>query len=151
MAVSACAMEQGTAMCAKGADILGNGIFECGENAFKAMSPADTNFDSVKVGSDNAFAVGIGAGFFPFSSGVGATAKNNLEIKKNQNSGECACCQALDSSCPCKDCCIKYNIEQIEVGNRNAMAIGVGAGFGPFAGSNGAVAENNIKIVTNQE
>jgi hypothetical protein len=31
------------------------------------------------------------------------------------------------------------------------MAIGVGAGIGPFAANSGAIAENNIKIVTNQE
>ena len=37
------------------------------------------------------------------------------------------------------DCCIKVNIEQINVGNREAMA------FGP------ASAANYIKIVTNQQ
>jgi hypothetical protein len=32
-----------------------------------------------------------------------------------------------------------------------AMAIGVGAGFGPFSANSGAIAENNIKVVANQE
>lgn len=151
MAVSASAMAQSASVGTDGVDILGQGIFETEGSAFKFPVSADTNFDSVKVGNDNAFAVGIGVGFFPFADNVGATARNNLEIKKNQDSGDCACCQALDSSCPCQDCCTKYNVEQIEVGSRNAMAIGVGAAVGPFASNNGAVAENNIKIVTNQE
>ncbi|VVB63151.1 Uncharacterised protein [uncultured archaeon] len=151
MAASASAMAQSAAAGTGGVDILGQGIFETGGSAFKFPAAADTNFDSVKVGNDNAFAVGIGLGVFPFSNDVGATARNNLEIKKNQNSGDCSCCQALDSSSPCKDCCLKYNVEQIEVGSRNAMAIGVGAGFGPFSANSGAIAENNIKVVTNQE
>ncbi len=36
-------------------------------------------------------------------------------------------------------CCIKHNVEQTEVGNRNAMVIGVGAGIGPFAANSGAI------------
>jgi hypothetical protein len=144
-------MAQSAAAGTGGVDILGQGIFETGGSAFKFPVEADTNFDSVKVGNDNAFAVGIGLGFFPFSNNAGATARNNLEIKKNQNSGDCVPCQSLDSSNCCKDACTKYNVEQIEVGSRNAMAIGVGVGVGPFSANSGAIAENNIKIVTNQE
>jgi len=70
--------------------------------AFKFSVEADTSYDSVKVGSDNAFAVGFGVGIIPFTNNADAIARNNLEIKKNQNSGECACCQALDSSSPAK-------------------------------------------------
>jgi len=38
----------------------------------------------------------------------------------------------------CQDACLKVNIEQIKVGNREALAFG------------SASATNNIKIVTNQ-
>ena len=64
-------------------------------------------------------------------------ATNNLEIKKNQDSGACNCCTSGDLSC--QDCCLKVNLEQITVGNREAMAFGM------------AVATNNVKIVTNQQ
>jgi hypothetical protein len=151
MAASAPAIAQSAAVGTGGVDILGLGIFETGDSAFKFPAAADTNFDSVEVGNDNAVAFGIGLGAFPFNDNIGATARNNLEIKKNQNSGECVPCQAIDSSGNCEDSCLKYNIEQIKVGSRNAMAIGIGVGVGPFASNNGAVAENNIKIVTNQE
>ena len=123
-----------------GVDVLGEGIFETEGTAFK-LPIADTNFDSIDVGDDNARAIGIGLGSFPFNHDVGAVARNNLEIKKNQDSGECSC----------DDCCTKYNVEQITVGSRNAFAIGIGAGTGPFADNTGAVAENNVKIVTNQQ
>ncbi len=121
-----------------GVDILGDGIFETEGSAFQFPDGADTNFDSIEVGSDNAQAIGNAIGIWPFHSDP--VARNNLEIKKNQDSGECECCQALDPSCPCEDCCTKYNIEQIKVGNRNAQAIGYGT-----------IAENNVKIVTNQQ
>ena len=39
----------------------------------------------------------------------------------------------------CTDCCVKVNIDQIKVGNREAMAFGF------------AVATNNVKIVANQQ
>ncbi len=149
-AFAAPAMAEGAIAGTGGVDILGQGIFETEGTAFK-LPEADTNFDSVSVGNDNAMAIGIGLGAFPFTSNSGATARNNLEIKKNQDSGACECCQALSENCPCQDCCIKYNVEQIKVGNRNAMAVGIGAGVGPFAQNTGAVAENNIKIVTNQQ
>jgi hypothetical protein len=106
------------------------------------------------VGNDRALAIGgtiQGAG--GFSSNLAAvTAQNNLKIKKNQDSGDCECCQALDPSCPCKDCCTKVNVEQIKVGNRNAQAIGFSAqGTFPFARSySSTLAQNNVEIVTNQ-
>jgi hypothetical protein len=138
-----------------GVDILGQGIFETGGSAFKFPCTADTNFDSVDVGNDNALAIGGAAQFVgPFGSNqASVTAQNNLKIKKNQDSGECACCQALDSSCPCQDCCTKYNIEQIKAGSRSATAIGVGIqGAFPFSGNTASVlAQNNVEIVTNQQ
>ena len=68
------------------------------------------------------------------------TATNNLEIKKNQDSGECVCCdEEIDNVSPCQDCCIKVNLERISVGKREALAFG------------SAAATNNIKIVTNQQ
>ncbi len=145
------AMAHGAAAGTGGVDILGDGIFETGDSAFQFPNGVDTNFDSIKVGNDNAQAIGIGVGIWPFNSNNGAIARNNLEIKKNQDSGDCECCQALDPSCPCEDCCKKYNVEMITVGNRNAQAIGIGTGAGPFAQNTGAIAENNVKIVTNQQ
>ena len=151
MAVSAVAMEQNLAAGTCGGDILGKGKFETGDSAFKFDPGVDTNFDSIKMGNDYANAVGIGVGIFPFADEVGATAKNNVKIMKNQNSGECVFCQAADSSSPCKDCSIKYNIEKIDLGNRKANAVSIGGGLGPFASDTGAKAENNIIIATNQE
>ncbi len=131
-----------------GVDVLGEGIFETEGTAFK-LPPADTNFDSIEVGNDWAFAVGVGGGI-PVGNIGAAVAKNDLEIKKNQDSGDCACCQALDTSCPCKDCCNKYNVEHIKVGDRRALAVGVGGGI-PLGNVGGAVATNTVKIVTNQQ
>lgn len=133
----------------KGVDILGQGIFETEGSAFKFPTDADTNYDSIEVGNDRALAVGVG-GFFPIGNAGAAVATNHLKIKKNQDSGECACCQALDPSCPCKDCCTKYNVEQIKVGNRNALAFGVAGGI-PIGNAGAAVATNDIEIVTNQQ
>jgi len=81
---------------------------------------------------------------FPFGFRNGpASAQNNLEIKKNQGSGNCCPCETYDSDGTtecwgCQDACLKVNIEQIKVGNREALAFG------------SASATNNIKIVTNQ-
>ena len=115
-----------------GVDILGKdgGIFETEGLAFMFPEFADVNFDSLTVGNDRALAIG---------AGIDPIATNNLVIKKNQDSGECACCQALDPLYPCKDCCIKANIEAIEVGNRDAIAFGL------------SEATNSVKIVTNQQ
>jgi hypothetical protein len=66
-----------------------------------------------------------------------AVATNNLEIKKNQDSGACDCCTSGEASC--QDCCIKVNVEQVTVGNRNALAFG------------SAAAVNNVKLVLNQQ
>jgi hypothetical protein len=139
-ALAAPAMAHSAIAGTDGVDVLGDGIFETEGTAFK-LPTADTNFDSIEVGNDNARAIGIGLGAFPFNHDVGAVAKNNLEIKKNQDSGKCTC----------NDDCTKYNVEHIEVGSRNAFAVGIGAGVGPFADNTGAVAENNVKIVTNQQ
>ncbi len=117
-----------------GVDILGTngGIFETEGSAFRFPEATDTNFDSLTVGNDKALAIG---GFW--HRGPMAVATNNLEIKKNQDSGACECCTSGDASC--QDCCLKVNVEQITVGNRNAMAFG------------SAAAVNNIKIVINQQ
>jgi hypothetical protein len=117
----------------KGVDILGTGIFETDGNAFSFPVLADTNYDSVQVGNDRALAFGMGDGW-PFGLNGPASAVNNLEIKKNQDGGGCAPCE-LD----CFDSCLQFNVEQIEVGNREALAFG------------SAMATNNIKIVTNQQ
>ena len=151
-----------------GTDILGNGIFETDNGAFKFPISDDTNFDSVQVGNDKATAFGSDSGFpFGFRNGP-AKAENNLEIKKNQDSGKCKPCIHIENASPddsiglqdgtdwedstnwedymdpgesidiCGDACIKANIEQIKVGNREALAFGL------------ASATNNVKIVTNQ-
>jgi hypothetical protein len=138
------AMAQYAASGSSGVDILGNGIFETGDSAFKFPILTDTNFDSIIVGNDYARAFGWGDPAF---------AQNNLEIKKNQNVGACASCcperkcvadaemDGYKSNCPsCQDACTTVNIEQIEVGDRNSEAFG-------YASS----AVNNQKIVVNQE
>jgi len=141
------------AQCGSG-DILGQGIFETGNSAFKFPTGVDVNFDSVEVGNDHALAIGgsaqAGIGFG--SNMAAVTAQNNLKIKKNQDSGECACCQALDPSCPCKDCCTKVNVEQIKVGSRSATALGLSVqGTFPFSrSSSSTLAQNNVEIVSNQ-
>jgi hypothetical protein len=106
-----------------GVDILGTngGIFETDGSAFRFPELADTNFDSLTVGNDKALAIGSF-----WNRGPMAVATNNLEIKKNQDSGAC-------------DSCLKVNVEQVTVGNRNALAFG------------SAAAVNNVKLVLNQQ
>jgi len=119
-----------------GVDILGKdgGIFETDGSAFKFPEFQDTNVDSLTVGNDKALAIGNLWG------NIDPTATNNLEIKKNQDSGECTCCNGgIDNASPCQDCCIKVNLEQVKVSDREAMAFGF------------ASATNNVKIVTNQQ
>jgi hypothetical protein len=115
-----------------GVDILGKdgGIFETEGSAFKFPERQDTNIDSLTVGDDRALAIGNIWQKSPI-----ATATNNLEIKKNQHSGNCSPC----GGSLCLDSCIKVNIDTIKAGNRVAMA------YGP------ASAANYIKIVTNQQ
>jgi hypothetical protein len=142
-------------------DILGDGIFETDGSAFRLPSAGDTNFDSVTVGNDFAQAIGAFVGGGPGGLRIAANAAavqaaNELEIKKNQDSGDCECCQALNPACPCQDCCTKYNIEEINVGSRTAQAIGAGVGGGPgglrFALNAGSVsATNSVRIITNQQ
>ncbi len=138
-----------------GTDILGGGIFETGGDAFKFPSTADTNFDSVEVGNDKALAIsGFGQGAIESGTNQAAvTARNNLKIKKSQDSGECACCQALDASSPFKDCCTKYNVEQMKVGSRSATAVGLSGQLSfPLAENNAStLAQNNVEIETNQQ
>ena len=113
-------------------DILGTGIYETTGAAFKFPYFANTNLDILSVGNDKALAIGSIWATTPMT-----IATNNLEIKKNQDSGACDCCTSGDLSC--QDCCLKVNLEQITVGNRQATAFGM------------AVATNNVKIVTNQQ
>ena len=120
-----------------GVDILGQngGIFETDGSAFRFPEFQDTNAGSVTVGNDKALAFGNA-----WQKSPATFATNNLEIKKNQDSGECTCCNGgIDNASPCQDCCIKVNIEQVKVGNREATAFGF------------ATATNNIKLVTNQQ
>jgi len=134
-----------------GAGVLASGIFETEESTIKFPAAQDTNIDSLQVGNDRALAYGS-----IFQRTPKATATNNLEIKKNQDSGKCKsgndeCCdpkvitydpvtgKPTMESHDCKDCCIKVNVDQIKVGNRDALAFGF------------AAATNNVKIVANQE
>ena len=123
-----------------GVDILGDGIFETDGSAFSfPVDYTDTNYDSVQVGDDKATAFGTDSGFpFGFRNGP-ANAQNNLEIKKNQDSGICEPCVGEDEYGEfCTNPCLNLNIEQIKVGDREALAFGF------------ASAVNNVKIVTNQ-
>jgi hypothetical protein len=144
------AMAQSAMAGSGGVDILGQGIFETGGSAFKFPGATDTNYDSIEVGNDRAQALVSSVGAFPWVNHVGATARNNLEIKKNQDTGSCACCPG-DSGNMCMDCCLKYNVETIKVGDRTAQALAAGVGVGPSLTNSGALAENNVKIVTNQQ
>ena len=112
-----------------GVDILGTGIFETDGALTRFPADQDTNIDTLDVGNDKALAFGNIWQKTPL-----ATATNNLEIKKNQDSGVCVPCDG-----ECYDTCIKVNIDQIKVGNREAMAFGF------------ATATNNVKIVANQQ
>lgn len=130
-----------TAMGGDKVDILGNGIFETDGSAFTFPVIQDTSYGSVQVGNDKATAFGMGKSFpFGFSNGP-ASAQNNLEIKKNQDSGTCDPCQVLNEQGNpiCQDSCLKLNIAQIKVGNRESLAFGF------------AQATNNVKIVDNQQ
>lgn len=112
------------AMGGENIDLLHNGIFETNGNAFTFPVDQNTNYDSLQVGNDKATSFGMGCSFpFGFCNGP-ANAENNLEIKKNQNA------DATD---------YMLNIEQIKVGDRVAQAFGF------------ATANNNVKIVVNQE
>jgi len=123
--------------------ILGEAMFE-GMSEMKFPAGQDTNIDILKVGNDRALAFGSSWGGVAFDP----KATNNLEIKKNQDSGACnSCCESdaamLDNTSPCavcQDACTKVNIESIKVGDRTAMAFGFGT-----------EATNNVKIVTNQQ
>ncbi len=117
-------------------EVLGEAIFEgLGEVRFPAGQ--DTNIDVLKVGNDRALAFGPNWGGVVFDP----KATNNLEIKKNQDSGACAsCCDQTSNCAVCQDACIKVNIEAIKVGDRTAWP----SASEPYA-------TNNVKIVTNQQ
>ncbi|HNX09779.1 MAG TPA: hypothetical protein PKL29_06655 [Methanothrix sp.] len=123
-----------------GVDVLGTGIFETDGSLIRFPEAQDTNIDTLDVGNDRAMAFGNIWQKTPI-----ATATNNLEIKKNQDTGLCECCnetQYLPDGTiidGCADCGIKVNIDQIKVGNREATAFGF------------AAATNNVKIVANQQ
>ena len=122
-------------------DILGTGIFETDGSLIRFPEAQDTNIDTLVVGNDKALAFGNIWQKTPIAS-----ATNNLEIKKNQDSGACEPCAftrrryyARNQLHGCMDPCIKVNVDQIKVGNREAMAFGF------------ASATNNVKIVANQQ
>jgi hypothetical protein len=103
-----------------GVDILGTGIFETDGSLIRFPELQNTNIDTLDVGNDKALAFGNIWQKTPIAS-----ATNNLEIKKNQDSGD--------------GTYVLVNIDQIKVGNREAMAFGF------------AAATNNVKIVANQQ
>ncbi len=111
----------------------------------RVKSQPDRNFDSLEVGSDSAIAMNSFMG-----PKLKTLATNNLEIKKNQDSGDCPddCCDPWIKSVgpdgtveshDCKDCCTKYNRDTIKVGSRGAIAFG------------SASATNNVKVVAEQK
>jgi hypothetical protein len=129
-----------------GVDILGEGIFETGAGAFKFPAAVNTNYDSIDVGNDRARAFGFGnaqLGLFNDNTHQ-VTAQNNLKIKKNQDTGDSQTCTA---------CSPKYNIEQVKVGSRDALAMGIGSlQVGVFSrNAISVLAQNNVEIVTNQQ
>jgi hypothetical protein len=146
-AFAAPAMAQSAMVGTGGVDILGQGIFETQGSAFKFPAAANTNYDGVTVGNDNAQAIGFGVtaqgGAFNDNTKQ-VTAQNNLKIKKNQDTGD---------GSTCASCSPKYNVEQIEVGSRTAQAIGFGDLQGGVFTHNAisVLAQNNVEIVTNQQ
>lgn len=146
-AFAAPALAQSAMIGSGGVDIIGQGIFETGAGAFKFPAAANANYDSIDVGNDRARAIGVGdnrqGGLFNDNTRM-VTAQNNLKIKKNQDTGDAQTCSA---------CSPKYNIEQVKVGSRDALAIGVGGFQGGLFNHNGAsvLAQNNVEIVTNQQ
>ena len=111
LSVSAIAQDYGLAGTG-GVDILGTGIFETDGSLTRFPAAQDTNIDTLNVGNDKALAFGNIWQKTPI-----ATATNNLEIKKNQDSGVCQCCNET-SYLPdgtiiegCKDCSTKVNVE----------------------------------------
>ncbi|MCX6680886.1 MAG: hypothetical protein NTX42_11075 [Methanothrix sp.] len=145
-AFAAPALAQTAMIGSGGVDILGQGIFETGSSAFKFPAAVNANYDSIDVGNDRARAIGVGGpqnGAFNDNTKQ-VTAQNNLKIKKNQDTGDSQTCSA---------CSPKYNIEQVKVGNRDALAIGVGGFQGGIFNDNAAsvLAQNNVEIVTNQQ
>ena len=147
-AFAAPALAQTAMIGSGGVDILGQGIFETGSSAFKFPAAVNANYDSIDVGNDLARAIGTGVGPGIGILGVNTgtvTATNHLKIKKNQDTGDAQTCSA---------CSPKYNIEQVKVGNRNALAIGAGVGgtiIGAAFNTGGVSATNDIEIVTNQQ
>jgi len=145
-AFAAPALAQTAMIGSGGVDILGQGIFETGAGAFKFPAAVNANYDSIDVGNDRARAIGVGGrqrGAFNDNTKQ-VTAQNNLKIKKNQDTGDAQTCSA---------CSPKYNIEQVKVGSRDALAIGVGGFQGGIFNDNGisVLAQNNVEIVTNQQ
>ncbi|MDD2834748.1 MAG: hypothetical protein PHY05_01225 [Methanothrix sp.] len=145
-AFAAPALAQSAMIGSGGVDILGQGIFETGAGAFKFPAAVNANYDSIDVGNDRARAIGVGSaqvGLFNDNLRQ-VTAQNNLKIKKNQDTGDAQTCTA---------CSPKYNIEQVKVGSRDALAIGVGGFQGGFFNHNAVsvLAQNNVEIVTNQQ
>ncbi len=130
-------------------------ILESDQNSLIFPETTDGNYDILTIGNDKSFA---------FGPSIDPIAANNLEIRKNQDSGDCVCCNpsykqilpipiyvnstmqnmqrnqnnALEIS-TCQDCCIKMNIDNINVGDRTAIAFGF------------SEATNNEKIVANQQ
>ncbi len=145
-AFAAPALAQTAMIGSSGMDILGDGIFETGAGAFRFPAAVNANYDSIDVGNDMARAIGGGVGprIGILGSNAGSvSATNHLKIKKNQDTGDAQTCTA---------CSPKYNLEQIKVGNRNALAIGVGRTiFGAAFNAGGVSATNDIEIVTNQQ
>jgi hypothetical protein len=145
-AFAAPALAQTAMIGSGGVDILGQGIFETGAGAFKFPVAVNANYDSIDVGNDRARAFGFGnaqLGLFNDNTHQ-VTAQNNLKIKKNQDTGDSQTCSA---------CSPKYNIEQVKVGSRDALAMGVGSlQVGVFSrNAISVLAQNNVEIVTNQQ
>ncbi len=145
-AFAAPALAQTAMIGSGGVDILGQGIFETGAGAFKFPAAVNANYDSIDVGNDRARAFGFGnaqLGLFNDNTHQ-VTAQNNLKIKKNQDTGDAQTCTA---------CSPKYNIEQVKVGSRDALAMGIGSlQAGVFSrNAISVLAQNNVEIVTNQQ
>jgi hypothetical protein len=99
-------------------DILGTGIFETDGSLIGFPEAQDTNVDTLVVGNDKALAFGN-----IWQKAPVAIATNNLEIKKNQDSGKCSTIRVspqYKGKTICQNSGIKVNLEQINLVNREA-------------------------------
>lgn len=117
-------------------NLVSAGLYQSDGTSLRFPQVNNVNFDSITSGNDNALAFGPEWGF---KSSIPPKATNNLEITKAQKAGTSGT-SSIDPNYGFQiNNSTTINIEQIKLGNRQALAFG------------SAVATNNIKITVAQE